>query len=1109
MSDAKPGSPGEGPEEGSGGGRARALVSRHLLSLHAALVLSGAAGLIYQSSWTRLLQRIFGVGDLAVATVLATYFLGMGIGNALAARYVSRVERPGRVYALLEVGVGLYALLSLVIVPGIGVAYGMFGEGASFGTLTLVRFLLASLALLPPTILMGATLPVVAEASDDPAWSRSVTGFYTSNTLGAVLGAGLAGFVLVPQLGTRMTVIAGALGSFLAAALVFALLRDARKARPSTVASIEGDASAAPSDDGTAGTSPVALAAMLAFLAGLAALGSEVAWTRVLRIIVQGTTPAFGAMLVNYLLGIAAGAILARRLTKRFHPAFVLGASQTLLVVFTALAMALVPFMPRVIPILAGVADTVPHETWIIGVVSFALLFPLALALGTGLPSTWAMIDRASDAGRGSAILLAVNTLGGLVGSLLTGFVLIPELGTEASLLMLVVVNVAVAAIAFRHAAPSGEGVRPMLTRVGAFVGPIVVFTLVLVVRPSLDLRFLLATTTNPVEAMIQGPNESWSQRTVFLREGRNTTVTVLRNRTSLSLYNDGRPESGFSPGRPGFGPELVTLGGLPGVLAGQRDEALIIGLGAGHTAAVALATGFGHVRVIELEDAVVEASRLLYEARERPFPLDDPRAELIVDDARNQLALMAPGSLDAVISQPSHPWLAGSSALYTREFFLEVHRALREDGVFGLWVNLFRMDVPHLRAVVRTLVDVFPHVRGFVVESSSLVLMASQTPRPLGVEQSERLRAADEAGPFFLPYGLTSARDLLARQEFDEAAIRSFAEGGETIVDDRPLLEFELATLADGTGVGVRDFDRVLREVPWQSSAVSEEVLLARVELAATRLAALDRVGLSEGRTPSVDARILEARGDVTGALAAYDAIGTPFARDRAEALRFLAGLDRALLDRAAVDGSSSELTLRVALTEDPIRAPIVERARALDTPLARVVVARSDGCEALDRLPEGEVDPLAERLPEVAHTLLRCALLRGDRAAASRTEQLAWRGRTIRAAEWTQSGEAARAGGNGGLALLFFRGALRAYPTATRAAIGLAELHHDAGRAETARATLLAAYEATLGLGDANGRIVAAAGRLGVDLHVVDEGPGESASSTSTEVPSTMTEL
>jgi spermidine synthase len=1079
-------------------------VRRDVVSLHAALILSGAAGLIYQSSWTRLLQRVFGVGDLAVATVLATFFLGLGLGNGIAARYVSRITRPGRAYAILEVAIGLYALLSLAIVPGLGAAYGLLDSSTSFFTLTLVRFGLACLALLPPTILMGATLPVVAEASKDAAWSRSVTAFYTSNTLGAVIGAALAGFVLVPQLGTRATVVTGAALSFAAAAFVLLVLRDARK--PEADAAPSASTAAAAVDSGAPGTTPIGLAAALSFLAGMAALGSEVVWTRVLRIIVHGTTPAFAAMLVNYLLGIAAGALVARSLSRRFHPAAVLGVSQTLLVAFTALAMALVPFLPRIIPVLAHQQDTVPHETWILGLVSGVLLFPLALVLGTGLPTTWAMIEKRSDAGRGAAVLLAANTAGGLVGSLVTGFGLVPGIGTEATLLALGSVNAIVAAIALRHAAPREESGRSLALRVLALVGPLAVLTLVLVARPSIQLRFLLAAAHDPVTAMIQGPGPSWDQRTVFLREGRNTTVSVVANPGVLSLYNDGRPESGFSAGQPGFGPELVVLGGLPGILSGEQRDAMIIGLGAGHTASMALAAGFEHVRVIELEDGVVEASRLLYEGRQRPVPLDDPRAELVVDDARNQLQMMPADSLDAVISQPSHPWLAGSSALYTIEFFREVDRALRDDGVFGLWVNLFRMDMPHMRAILRTLIEVFPHVRGFVVEGSSLVLMASSTPRPFTSEHTSRIEAADEHGPYFAPHGLGDARSVLAHQEMGSEAVAGLAEGGALIVDDRPLLELELARIPNGMGLHWPDFDWALREQPWSSDEVDVQTVMARIEAVETRARALDRLdGLAVAQEALVRGRLAEARGNLTAALAAYDEDDGLEAGQRAAALRHAEGLDEQLAQMGRswpADVEVDDAVLLAALNlYETIDPGTLELARRSTTPLAAYFVrAAEEGCGAAPR-----DEPLAEEHAEVARFEARCATTRRDVERMLRYEQLAWRARTVLAADGTRRGEEALAAGNGGLALMLFRRTLRNYPTTTRAAIGLARLHSRDGRPDEAREVLRAALEATEHLEEAQGRITDAAASLNIELEPTTVSPGASSASTAPETMAT----
>ncbi|MDW8245350.1 MAG: MFS transporter, partial [Sandaracinaceae bacterium] len=747
-----------------------------------ALLCSGAAGLIYESAWTRLLHRVFGVSDLAVASVLALFFLGLAMGNALALRFVERIRRPAQTYALLEGVIALLALLSLFLIPGIGSLYGLVGAGKGFWELSAWRLFLAALVLLPPTIAMGATLPVLSLLTPPRAWSGLLTLIYAVNTLGAVIGAWASGFLLLPHLGTRASIGIGAALSLLAALLVGVGFRD--KAAPP---SVEEEL---PSTSGH--NLPLSTVALLSALSGFCTLGSEVLWTRALRIVVHGTIPAFSAMLMQYLLGIAVGGWLAERWSRRLTPPLLFASLQSAMVLLIPLAMRLLPFLQRLVPLLAHREDTVPHETWVIVLLAFILLFPLALVLGTGLPLTWAMVDQRAKAGTASSLLLATNTLGALFGALLVGLWAIPTLGTEASLLGIALLHALGAGVALKFA------IHRRLFRALVIALPLALWTIALWMQPTMHLRFLLSAQTDVLRALVKGPDESWNQQVVFLREGRNTTVTILRHEGGLGLYNDGRPESGFAVGHPGFGPELVLLGALPGLLAEERKQALIVGLGAGHTATLALATGFERLLVVELEEAVVEAARLLHQARARPFPLDDPRAQLIVDDARNILAMMPSRSLDAVISQPSHPWLAGSSALYTIEFFREVDRVLRDGGVFGLWLNLFRTRLSHIRTVLRTLIAVFPHVRGFVVERSSLVLMASRTARPFGEAQASLIAQAEARGPFFAPYGLDRPLALLARQELDTQAVRALAQDGPIITDDLPYLEFELARLSN-----------------------------------------------------------------------------------------------------------------------------------------------------------------------------------------------------------------------------------------------------------------------------------------------------------------------
>src|SRR5690606_31705610 len=163
---------------------------------------------------------------------------------------------------------------------------------------------------------------------------------------------------------------------------------------------------------------------------------------------------------------------------------------------------------------------------------------------------------------------------------------------------------------------------------------------------------------------------------------------------------------------------------------------------------------------VVELEESVVRAARLLYEAREKPFPLDDPRSHLVVDDARAQLVLAPEGTYDAVVSQPSHPWLAGSSALYTEEFFREVDRALAPGGVFALWTNLFRIHVRHLKSIVATLLEVFEHVNAFVAESSSFILVASHAPIRFDERFAERV-SSEGLQPYLRPFALDDIVDF------------------------------------------------------------------------------------------------------------------------------------------------------------------------------------------------------------------------------------------------------------------------------------------------------------------------------------------------------------
>ena len=1084
-------------------------------ALHGALLLSGAAALVYQTSWTRMLHRVFGVGDLAVATVLAAFFLGLGLGSWLAARVAHRIERPARVYAILEVLVGAYAAASPWLVPVLGRVYVAVGADAGPTALSLWRLALALLVLVVPTLLMGMTLPVVARlTATREGWARGVTGLYATNTLGAVLGAAAGGLYLIPMHGGRTATCIAAAASFTAAALVWVPHRSLR------LAPAEAEPTASAPARGSGRRALVALA--FASMTGAAALAGEVLWTRVLRGVIHGTTQAFAAMLVNYLVGIALGALVARRLARsRLGSAWALGATQVLAALLTVLAMAIVPHATRALPLVQNELSFAPHEPLAILLYSGAILLPLALVLGTGLPLAWSLAEHVEgDAARGSGRLLAANTLGGLAGALLAGFVMVPALGIEASLFALVFLHLLTAALALRVAAAE----RAPALRTLAATAPIAAGVALLYAGPSLELPFLLHAWRRPVDAIVRGPDGSWREALAFLREGRTATVTVERGESGLSLFNDGRPESGIGRGEVAFGPELALLGGLPVLFAVRTDRALVIGLGAGHTTSVLLEGGFARVDVVELEEAVVDAARLLYEARGDPFPLDDPRAHLVVDDARNRLAFAAPRSYDAVVSQPSHPWLAGSSALYTREFFEEVDRALSDGGVFALWVNLFRIRPRQIRAVVRTLREVFPYVHGFVVERTSLVLAASRRPLAWDAELDARIERLRDR--YFERHGFATRAALARTLELDTAAADVLARGAPLIVDDRPLLEFELASTPASAHVGPSDLDRILEDAPWWSADFARswrggalDAMLARIAHVVARPRALRRLerslehaGLGASERAMVEGALAEARGDVRGALAAWDRAATPEAAQRADALRLAEGMVEPALRAARERGVAPKSALPLLEA-----ALLVDEEWALDTAL-EVAGRASDGGGALRDFVERyrargcegwrEDDAaLARRHRAVAVVGQKCAFAAGERERAEALGVLAVRGRRAAALAAHERGEACRAGGNRGCALRMFRRALREYPSQSAAAASLATLLHESGRTEEARDVLLRTLREVEGIPPSQARLVSAAERLGIDLGLeLPARPGDSPSSTSTTVSEDM---
>lgn len=1032
-----------------------------------ALILSGAAALIYQSVWGRMLHLVFGVGDQAIATVLASFFLGLSLGSFLGGRIARRIASPAIAYAALEIFIAGWALLSIFLIPQIHGIYAAFSDGVGVAGLTTIRLVLSLAILLPPTIAMGATLPVLmrSETPGGVPWPALANKLYLANTLGAVIGAGLSGFYLLPLLGSRISLMLAALLSLLAA-----LTLGVVQLRPSIIA-----------EDGKKRRSPP-LFLLLAGMTGMASLASEVLFTRVLRILVQGTTQAFASMLVAFLSGLFVGGVLAERLARRIPPARLLAIAQLSAGAFTLIAIGLIPQMIRTFPIILGGARLIPHEIKHLIAIGFLLLFPIALSLGASLPLLLRMAKDGEAHARTGGIL-GINTLGGLIGSLLAGFVLIPLPiigGVENTLIGVAFIHLGLAAILVVF----GEGLGRAF-RFAAFALIIIAATAGALRPPQLHLAFLLDAWHDLNHTVFEGPEQD-VREPVYLREGRNTTVTILNRGGTLRLFNDGRPESGFSYDYPGFGREVALLGAFPAFFAEKNDRALLIGLGGGHTATTLLTTGFDEVFVVELEEAILEAARILHDERNKhaersiPFPLDRENARPIVDDARARLRLMPEGTLDAVVSQPSHPWLSGASALYTKEFFEVARGALREGGVLSIWVNLFRMDRGSLVDIIATLDAVFPHVMGFHPDESSLLFVASAAPLTTEDRLRPRLSANPEGGEILRALGLGGLDELLSFMELDPEAIRALALEGTVLVDDRPRLETSLAALPPSSELRAGDLDRLFQERPWMGEESREahqarlyDLIERRARRVADRPIAIERLKRSivPGSLDAQDEALLrgliaEIEGDIEGAKAHYIASESALGETRHDELLYRLGDYAAILERRAEaaiwpDDLAPAILAAMELDERELLSSFVEmlsedsgEENLTHRAIARAAQARlGEDCATIIGIAESREELILARIaaecaasagdPNLAADLLRRAhVINEERASDLRL--LAQRAESVNAT--------ARA-------IRLNREALRLAPGHPKIAIPLLEQLVVAGREEEARALYLKA--------------------------------------------------
>jgi spermidine synthase len=751
-----------------------------LAPLSALFFFSGVSGLVYQVVWFRMLARAFGVTVYAVTTVLVVYMGGLAIGSLVASRF-GRKGALLRTYGVLEVLVGLTAALAseaMLWLPSVlrhvSVALGHGGPAT-----TVLRIVVACLLLMPPTVLMGATLPILSgyvTLRNDALGSHAGL-LYGANTLGAVVGVLGAGFVLIAALGEKRTVFVAVVLNVAVGVLSLAL---ARRAAPSVPAERQAGSLAEPSR-----------AILLAtFASGVAALSFEVIWFRVLTVLVGNSVYGFACMLGTYLAGVGVGSVVMARWADRLRrPWTMLGGLEIavgLLAVLSLTAfqtLGLRTFDPRyTYGLLWGSGDFAT-----LAVSSVVTVLPATLLYGAIFPVATRLValsTHGSDARRPEVAigrLYASNTLGNIVGSMLTGFVLIPTLGTRFTFLGMAVLSVLIGVTLLSLGA---KAEWPQTSRGAKLV------VAALLVSGSLGIVGMVATGEDPFVRVLKQRAGPIAGELVANEEDRGATISLFEDQTkNRTLYINGLYVSNTGPG---LGEQMVNLP-LAFEPAPGPKRVLAVGLGVGQVLRYAVDAGHD-ITIAELQSSVVDLFRRFNPDHAKY--LESPHATIALADGRNYLE-STDAKYDVILVDGSPPvYAAGMVNLYSLELAKLAKEHLSPGGIFVVWfpVVCFESDFWML---VHNFAETFPEIAVYSPPSSSnAMLMGTVGPEgvfAIDVEvMAERLARYLEHPPLTAPHFLEGM--FLSGSE-----LRKRAAGYPVVTDDRPYTEFPLARFLAG----------------------------------------------------------------------------------------------------------------------------------------------------------------------------------------------------------------------------------------------------------------------------------------------------------------------
>jgi spermidine synthase len=758
---------------------------------------SGCAALIYQIVWLQLLQLVVGSTAVSLGVLLGTFMGGMCLGSALLPRVVRDTHHPLNIYAALELAIGAAAIIILHAMPLVNSLYTTTGGGTAW------RAAVAVICLLPPTAMMGATLPAIARwVETTPAGISWLGFFYAGNLAGAVLGTGLAGFYLLRVYDMAVTTYVAAGINLLVGLAAIGLAASVPRSSPPRAA-------AAPPQSADDRVVCVVIA-----LSGLTALAAEIVWTRLLSLTVGATVYAFSLILAAFLVGLGAGSGAGSALARRtVRPRAALAGCQFLLCgAIGWAAYMLAQSLPYAPPVASGDAwASIRHDLWR----CLSVVLPASVLWGASFPLALASAATpGQDGGRLAGRIYAWNTAGAIAGSV-AGVLLGAYAGSQNTQRVLILCAAASGLAAWLTDRSPQRRTRPARSRL---VTAGVALTTVV--------AGVVAWRVAPIPAALVAYGRhaaSWMDvtRVEYTGEGMNAFVAVTRTASGAPIYHAAGKVQASSEGEDMRLQRMLAH--FSHLIPDRPRRVLVIGLGAGITAgAISIGPGVERMTIVEIE-RLVPSIASTYFSDYNYAVVGNPKVSIRIDDARHYL-MTSGEQFDVITSDLVDPWVKGTAALFTREFFESVKQHLAPGGVVTMFVQLYLSNMESVKSEIGTFVDVFPNtlVWGNTVEGQGYDLVLTGQVEPIVIDV-DRLQAALDSRPYaqvaesLREIGFGSAVELLSTFATTGRDLRPWLQDAPLNTDRNLRLQY-LAGLGLDLQQSAPIYTEIVRHAPFPS---------------------------------------------------------------------------------------------------------------------------------------------------------------------------------------------------------------------------------------------------------------------------------------------------